>query len=218
MDNDDDTGLVNEAPVTLVITADYNKTMEKYGERGVRYVNLEAGCAAQNIFLQASALRFGSKFIFNFEEGGIQSFLGSESPLIVLPLGVMKEWISHNIEGPGNQLFYESIILLPEPNLILDQSLEGSIALRRSIREYGEENLTVDQVSDLRTHQWSTAQIMMCVHKISPDLGRFFVSACDHLDLDTTKFAKPTFDIDRFNQWGSLLSSNRWCRLIGHIQ
>ncbi|MEM3389547.1 MAG: SagB/ThcOx family dehydrogenase, partial [Thermoproteota archaeon] len=47
---------VRNAAVDIVIASVYERTTRKYGERGIRYVHLEAGHAAQNICLQAVAL------------------------------------------------------------------------------------------------------------------------------------------------------------------
>jgi hypothetical protein len=38
---------VSDAPLTVVITAVYERTEKKYGSRGSRYVELEAGHAAR---------------------------------------------------------------------------------------------------------------------------------------------------------------------------
>ena len=51
-------GWVEEAPCLFIITGIYERTTGKYGERGIRYVHLEAGHVAQNILLQAVALVF----------------------------------------------------------------------------------------------------------------------------------------------------------------
>lgn len=43
---------VKEGAMDIVIAAVYERTTEKYGDRGIRYVYMEAGRAAQNIYLQ----------------------------------------------------------------------------------------------------------------------------------------------------------------------
>jgi len=50
---------VERAAIDVVITAVYERTTEKYGEWGVRYVHIEVGHAAQNLCLQAAALDLG---------------------------------------------------------------------------------------------------------------------------------------------------------------
>jgi SagB-type dehydrogenase family enzyme len=48
------------APVIVVLTAAVDRLMHKYGDRGYRYVLLEAGHAAQNMCLVAGALGLGA--------------------------------------------------------------------------------------------------------------------------------------------------------------
>src|SRR5690606_4375366 len=43
---------VSQAPVTILLAAVYTRTTGRYGERGMRYVHMEAGHAAQNVALQ----------------------------------------------------------------------------------------------------------------------------------------------------------------------
>ena len=44
---------VEAAPLTLIFTAQLTRTTGHYGKRGIRYVYMEAGHAAQNVHLQA---------------------------------------------------------------------------------------------------------------------------------------------------------------------
>ena len=81
---------IKSAPTVLVLSAVYERTTVKYGERGIRYVHMEAGHAAQNIYLQAAALDLGTVVIGAFDDDGIRQVLhmkGRERPLYLLPVG-----------------------------------------------------------------------------------------------------------------------------------
>lgn len=52
--------MLGEAGVTFILSAVFNRTRSKYGERGFRYVYMEAGHIIQNIALQAVSLGLGS--------------------------------------------------------------------------------------------------------------------------------------------------------------
>lgn len=81
---------VAEAPLTLAVTADFSRTTGKYGERGRRYVVLEAGHAAQNVCLQAVALGLGAVPIGAFSDESAARILGlsrAETLLYLLPVG-----------------------------------------------------------------------------------------------------------------------------------
>ncbi|MCI0512464.1 SagB/ThcOx family dehydrogenase [candidate division KSB1 bacterium] len=76
--------------VIVVISAVFARTTVKYGERGVRYVHLEAGHAAQNICLQAVALNLGTTVIGAFHDTEVQQVLHLSSevaPLALIPVG-----------------------------------------------------------------------------------------------------------------------------------
>lgn len=82
--------VIARAPLTLVVTADFSRTTGKYGERGRRYVALEAGHAAQNVCLQAVALGLGSVPIGAFVDDSAARVLGlppAETLLYLLPVG-----------------------------------------------------------------------------------------------------------------------------------
>ena len=57
---------IAKAAVTLVISAVPRRTEKKYGPRATRYVHIEAGSAAQNIYLQAASLHLGTVFVGSF--------------------------------------------------------------------------------------------------------------------------------------------------------
>lgn len=81
---------VREAAINIVITAVYERTTVKYGERGVRYVHLEAGHVAQNIFLQATALNLGLVTVGAFSDEQVKNILSppeDEQPLYIIPVG-----------------------------------------------------------------------------------------------------------------------------------
>ncbi len=74
----------------LVFAAVYERTTVKFGQRGIRYVHMEAAHAAQNVQLQATALRLGSVMVGSFKEDEIRSILGlpeCEEPVYLVALG-----------------------------------------------------------------------------------------------------------------------------------
>jgi len=85
-----DQAWVAEAAVDVVIAAVYARTTERYGERGVRYVHLEAGHAAENLCLQATALGLGAVTVgaFSDEEAAATLHMSQEEePMYVIPVG-----------------------------------------------------------------------------------------------------------------------------------
>jgi SagB-type dehydrogenase family enzyme len=89
---------VGTAPVVMALAAVYSRTTAKYGERGIRYVHIEAGHAAQNVALQATALGLGSAVVGAFQDAAVASVLGleaAESPLLLLPVGRQSDSPQH---------------------------------------------------------------------------------------------------------------------------
>ena len=81
---------VRSAPVVFVIAGEYARTRKKYAGRAERYVHLEAGHAAQNLLLQATALGLAGTPIGAFADAEIQRALGcptAHAPLYVIPIG-----------------------------------------------------------------------------------------------------------------------------------
>ncbi|MCC3145279.1 SagB/ThcOx family dehydrogenase [Halanaerobium sp. Z-7514] len=83
---------VGDGSAVVIITAVYDRTLRRYGERGERYVHMEAGHAAQNLLLMAENLGLGSVIIGAFDDNELSSILGSEKyePLLLLPIGVLE--------------------------------------------------------------------------------------------------------------------------------
>lgn len=81
---------VQEAPAVVVIAADYQRTAHKYGSRAQRYVHMEAGHAAQNVYLQATACGLGTVLVGSFDDLKSLELLGlpaQHTPLGLMPLG-----------------------------------------------------------------------------------------------------------------------------------
>lgn len=83
-------GFIANAPMDIVITGVYERTTGKYGDRGIRYVHIEAGHVAQNIHLQAVALGLGSVPIGAFSDENVSNVLSLSQeykPLYIIPVG-----------------------------------------------------------------------------------------------------------------------------------
>ncbi len=68
-------GFIEAAPLTLVFTAEFDRTTGRYGRRGIRYVYMEAGHAAQNVHLQAEAMGLGSVAVGAFDDASVSRVL-----------------------------------------------------------------------------------------------------------------------------------------------
>jgi len=81
---------IRRASAVLVLTGVYQRTTAKYGERGIRYVHMESGHAAQNICLQSVPLGLGTVVIGAFRDEEVKRVLNledAERPLYILPIG-----------------------------------------------------------------------------------------------------------------------------------
>jgi SagB-type dehydrogenase family enzyme len=81
---------VAQAPCVLAFAAVLARTTRKYGERGVRYVHMEAGHAAQNVLLTATALGLAAYPLGAFEDARVVEVLRlgrGEAPVYLVPVG-----------------------------------------------------------------------------------------------------------------------------------
>ncbi len=84
-------GWMAHAPATLAITGITARAAAKYGRRAERYVYMEAGHAAQNVYLQAQADGLGTTAVGAFRDKAVRALLGlpaDEAPLYLMPVGV----------------------------------------------------------------------------------------------------------------------------------
>lgn len=80
--------MIKEAPISLILAANYEKTTTHYGQRGIRYVHMEVGHVGQNVSLQAISLGLGTVMIGAFRDKEVQEVLGiKEEPLYIIPVG-----------------------------------------------------------------------------------------------------------------------------------
>jgi SagB-type dehydrogenase family enzyme len=81
---------MSDAPAVVVIAAEYERTTGKYQQRGIRYVHMEVGHAAQNIYLKAAALGLGTVFVGAFDDDHVHAVLKlptEQRPLGLMPVG-----------------------------------------------------------------------------------------------------------------------------------
>jgi SagB-type dehydrogenase family enzyme len=83
-------GSIKDAPAVILFCAVYERTTGKYGQRGIRYVDMEVGHAAQNVCLQAIALGLHTTVIGAFRDAEVERIAklpAEEKPLYFVPVG-----------------------------------------------------------------------------------------------------------------------------------
>lgn len=81
---------ISEAPVSLIITAKFQRTTDHYGARGERYVYMEAGHASQNTYLAVTNLGLATCAVGAFDDDSVKGILHLEKecePLSIMPIG-----------------------------------------------------------------------------------------------------------------------------------
>ena len=78
------------APAVIVIAAATARTTVKYRERGLHYVDMEAGSACQNLLLEATALELGGVAVGAFQDEQVGTVLrlpDGQLPRLIVPIG-----------------------------------------------------------------------------------------------------------------------------------
>lgn len=81
--------VVKDGVIVIVIAGVYERTTAKY-PAGEKYVHMEAGHSAQNVYLQSHALGLGTVVVGAFNDDSIRKatgMAGHERPLYLMPVG-----------------------------------------------------------------------------------------------------------------------------------
>jgi len=83
---------VKEAPVNIIITANYQKMINKYKDEklSTRFVDMEAGHAGQNLYLEAEAINLATVALGSFKDDQVHKVLNlpnNEKTLYIYPVG-----------------------------------------------------------------------------------------------------------------------------------
>jgi len=81
---------VRDGAVTIMLAAVYARATGKYGQRGLRYVHIEVGHAAQNVCLQATTLGLGTVTVGAFRDEDVKrltEITEAHDALYLIPVG-----------------------------------------------------------------------------------------------------------------------------------
>ncbi len=83
---------VKEAPVDIIITGNYQKMIDKYKDEklSTRFVDMEAGHAGQNIYLESESLNLATVALGSFKDDQVHQILNipsNENTLYIYPVG-----------------------------------------------------------------------------------------------------------------------------------
>jgi SagB-type dehydrogenase family enzyme len=89
-----DQACIEEAPLVFVFAAVVKRTEAHYGDRAERYVQIEVGCASENLMLEAAAVGLGSVPIGAYYDDKVNEVLGLQKgceAYLIVPVGVPAE-------------------------------------------------------------------------------------------------------------------------------
>lgn len=81
---------IEEAPVCIVVCANFKRSKRRYGQRSSLYAIQDADIATTNMMLMAHSLGLGTCWVGAFDENAVSKILGIPAdvrPVAILPLG-----------------------------------------------------------------------------------------------------------------------------------
>ncbi len=104
---------IEEAPVVIVVCADYQRSARGYGSRGATlYCIQDTAAAIQNIHLAAIALGLGTCWIGAFREEPVKKLLGIPDgvrPVAIIPVGYPAEQPAPRPRRPLNEIIHREV-------------------------------------------------------------------------------------------------------------
>jgi len=100
---------IADAPVVIVVCANYPRSMRIYGDRGRLYAEQDATAAVENILLAAHALGLGAVWVGAFHEVVVSSVLGIPEyarPISIVPIGYPAEKPEKRSRYPIEELIH----------------------------------------------------------------------------------------------------------------
>ncbi len=93
---------VGDAAAVFAFTAVFERTTVRYGDRGVRYVLIEVGLAAQGMGLMAAGLGLGAVLVGAFDDERVAALLHmprDQQPLVLMSVGRARQRSRQVIAG-----------------------------------------------------------------------------------------------------------------------
>ncbi|MEM1578048.1 MAG: nitroreductase family protein [Archaeoglobaceae archaeon] len=101
---------IAQAPVVVVVCANYPRSMRVYGERGKLYAEQDATAAIENILLAVTALNLGACWVGAFDEERVAEILDLPDyvrPMAIIPIGHPAEQPSRRNRYPIEELTHQ---------------------------------------------------------------------------------------------------------------
>jgi nitroreductase len=100
---------IADAPVVIVVCANYPRSMRVYGEKGKLYAEQDATAAIENILIAACAVGLGATWVGAFYESKISAILEIpefSKPVAIIPVGYPAEDPEKKSRYPVEELIH----------------------------------------------------------------------------------------------------------------